>query len=298
MCPFSQKSSCRIQKKGFFTKTSTRAAQIQRFRCLNCQRSFSAQTGRLTYREKLPHVDQPIFRMLTAGVSQRKCAEFLGIHRDTVARKLVHLSQFARDQVIDGERDVKEKCEVAVFDEMETFEHTKMKPLSIALAVTERTRLIVSSKVAVMPAKGLLAAKSRRKYGPRRDDRPAALADVFKRIRGDLPQAKIVKSDESPRYPKPVAVGLPHMAHLTFKGRRGCVVGQGELKRGGFDPLFSLNHSAAMIRDNIKRLSRKTWCTTKRPDRLQALLELYRVAHNARILHPKQRAVVRSGPII
>jgi hypothetical protein len=51
-------------------------------------------------------------------------------------------------------------------------------------------------------------------------------------------------------------------------------VGQGELKRGGFDPLFSLNHTAAMFRDRLKRLSHRTWCTTKRPDRLQLLLDL------------------------
>jgi hypothetical protein len=57
-------------------------------------------------------------------------------------------------------------------------------------------------------------------------------------------------------------------------------VGQGELKRGGFDPLFSLNHTAAMFRDRLKRLSRRTWCTTKRPDRLQLLLDLYAWYHN------------------
>jgi hypothetical protein len=60
-------------------------------------------------------------------------------------------------------------------------------------------------------------------------------------------------------------------------------VGQGELKRGGFDLLFALNHSCAMVRDNLKRLSRRTWCTTKRPDRLQCLLNLYICAHNAMI---------------
>ncbi len=43
----------------------------------------------------------------------------------------------------------------------------------------------------------------------------------------------------------------------------------------GFDLLFSLNHTAAMCRDRIKRLSRRTWCTTKRPDRLQLLMDLY-----------------------
>ena len=61
------------------------------------------------------------------------------------------------------------------------------------------------------------------------------------------------------------------------------MVGQGELKRGGFDPLFALNHTAAMYRDRIKRLSRRTWCTTKRADRLQLLVDLYAWHHNERL---------------
>jgi hypothetical protein len=57
-----------------------------------------------------------------------------------------------------------------VFDEMETFEHTKMKPISITVAVTEKTRLIVATKVASMPAKGLLAERSRRSDHEAKED--------------------------------------------------------------------------------------------------------------------------------
>jgi hypothetical protein len=89
-----------------------------------------------------------------------------------------------------------------------------------------------------------------------------------------------IRSDLCPRYPSVVRRFFPFATHTRYKGRRGCVVGQGELKRGGFDPLFSLNHSCAMYRDNLKRLSRRTWCTTKRPDRLQALLNMYACYHN------------------
>jgi hypothetical protein len=242
-------------------------------------------------------LDQPVFRILAGGVSQRKCAEFLGIHRDTVARKLVRLARFAAAQEVPGAAKVFEETTTAVFDEMETFEHTKMKPISITVAVTEKTRLIVATKVASMPAKGLLAERSRRKYGRRRDDRRGANKAVLKTVKMRLGGISLVKSDECPRYPVVVRSVLPGIEHKTFKGRRGCVVGQGELKRGGFDPLFSLNHSCAMIRDNVKRLSRRTWCTTKRPDRLQALLELYRIAHNSRILAPRRHATIWSGPV-
>ncbi len=58
---------------------------------------------------------------------------------------------------------------------------------------------------------------------------------------------------------------------------------QGELKRGGFDPLFALNHTCAMFRDHLKRLSRRTWCTTKRASCLQDLLYVYAWFHNERL---------------
>ena len=106
------------------------------------------------------------------------------------------------------------------------------------------------------------------------------LLTVAKQVGGPL---VTLKSDQNPRYPKYVAEILPEATHLRYKGRRGCVVGQGELKAGGFDPLFSLNQTCASLRDRIKRLSRRTWCTCKRPDRLQDLLELQIHFHNERL---------------
>jgi hypothetical protein len=56
------------------------------------------------------------------------------------------------------------------------------------------------------------------------------------------------------------------------------------LKKVGFDPLFSLNHTAAMIRANVNQLARRTWCTTKRPENLLARLYTYLHFHNTQLL--------------
>ena len=45
----------------------------------------------------------------------------------------------------------------------------------------------------------------------------------------------------------------------------------------------ALNQTAAMIRDNIKRLARRTWCTTKKVERLLDLLMMYAHYHNQKI---------------
>jgi len=64
---------------------------------------------------------------------------------------------------------------------------------------------------------------------------------------------------------------------------RGCVAGQGELKKIGFDPLFSLNHTYAMMRANINRLFRRTWNTTKDPRKLRDHIDLYVWYHNSEL---------------
>ena len=92
------------------------------------------------------------------------------------------------------------------------------------------------------------------------------------------------ESDQNPHYPGDVKRHFPECEHRTFKGRRGAIVGQGELKKIGFDPLFCLNHTCAMIRDNVNRLKRKTWATTKKAQRLAAHLVLYAHFHNEVLL--------------
>ena len=61
-------------------------------------------------------------------------------------------------------------------------------------------------------------------------------------------------------------------------------VGQGQLKKIGFDPLLSLNHTYAMLRANINRLIRKTWRTTKDPKGLKDHIDLYVNFHNHQII--------------
>ena len=94
----------------------------------------------------------------------------------------------------------------------------------------------------------------------------------------------LITSDEKPQYPKWIQKVFPESTHRTVKGRAGCVTGQGELKKGGFDPLFSFNHTAAMLRANINRLFRKTWCLSKKMENLKAHIEIYTYFHNSRLI--------------
>ncbi len=109
----------------------------------------------------------------------------------------------------------------------------------------------------------------------REDNREAGLRSVLQTIGRIILPGGTVASDKCPRYPSLVRELLPGVTHIGYLGKRGCVVGQGELKATANDPLFALNHTAAMIRDDIKRLSRRTWCTTKKPEYLAKILAIY-----------------------
>ena len=91
------------------------------------------------------------------------------------------------------------------FDELQTIEHTKLKPLSVAMAVSTKDRRIIGFRVASMPATGHLANVSRKKYGSRPDHRRrefSALCRTFNHnCLGYTPLNRTNVHSISPSYP-------------------------------------------------------------------------------------------------
>lgn len=223
-----------------------------------------------------------LFHFLSSGGTLRRAAKLLKADRKTIARKLTFLGTCAEKVLIEYRKALKVEC--FEFDDLETFEHSKLKPLSVTIAVESKTRRVLGFRVSEMPAKGLLVKRSLKKYGPRKDERSQKRKELFQELQSCVVPYCHIKSDENPHYPKDVRKFFPKAFYETFKGRRGCVVGQGELKAGGFDPLFSLNHTYAMFRANMSRLFRRTWNTTKCRRRLKDHLNIYALYHNVFIL--------------
>ncbi len=267
-----------VVRRGHYYRKSD-GQWVQRFYCLNCKKGFSHATFSTCYKQNKRHKNEQVKKLLVACVSQRRIARILKINRKTVVRKFIFLAQQC-ELKFNQDRSQYNLCEDIQFDDLETFEHTKCKPLSVTLAVDSKSRRILGFKVAQMPAKGLLAALSRKKYGKREDHRPKAREDLFHELRQYVSTDAFIKSDENPHYPATLRRHFPNCIHKAYKGRRGCITGQGELKKTGYDPLFSLNHTCAMLRANINRLVRKTWCTTKDPQRLKDHILIYSHYHN------------------
>ena len=214
----------------------------------------------------------------------RRCAKVLKIHRTTVERKLVYLSNKARLSQEEFLKSLKGTVTHAQFDDLITIEHTKLKPLTVTIAVDAKARFILGAKVASIGAFGLLAELSRRKYGRRENRHKEALEDVFQKMAPTLAPQALLKSDEHNFYPEFVQRFAPTARHERHKSERGAIVGQGELKKVFSDPLFAINHTCALFRANINRLIRKTWCTTKDPVRLQMHIDVFIDYYNQKYL--------------
>lgn len=290
-CPSCQPGLGHVVKNGFFRRSSDRH-KLQCYWCKGCGRRFSEATDNSAFGQKKRQLNRPLALMLGSGVSMRRAGLLLGTTRKTVAVKLRYLGELLQHK---NQMLIAEKAPVAAvqFDEMETFEHTKCKPVAIALAVEKGSRLILGAEVSTMPAKGMLARVSVKKYGKRPNKRRAGLKRLLEGVVPLLAPEATLESDECPLYAGVVkqAIGASPALKVTYrqhKGARGCVTGQGELKKLVRDPLFSINHTAAMLRANMSRLFRRTWNTTKKQASLLDHIQIYAYFHNAVLLQKRR----------
>lgn len=273
-----------VVKFGSFYRSSDRKL-VQRFFCKLCKLHFSVATLFNCYRQKKRQFNQIVARQLVAGVSMRETARIWKLNRKTITRKMLHMGERAQVR-LEALNRKRHKSIIIEFDDLETFEHTKCKPVAVSLAVEYKSRWILGFQVAQMPAKGRLVAKSLKRYGKRNDERPLARAKLFTRIQKYIRPDAIIKSDENPHYLMDMKRFFPEARHQTFKGRKSSLGGQGELKKVGFDPIFSLNHTCAVLRYRTCRLIRKTWNTTKKKERLSLHLALIALHHNLNLKKP------------
>ncbi len=295
MCPFC-KSERQLSKNGSYLRPSD-GVRLRRFRCRDCKKTFSETHFSIFFRLRKRRINQAVFRFLSSGVSQRRCAFLVDVRPRAIARRVDRFGRCSAHN-LDHYRKSRSKVKTILIDEMESFEHTKCKPLTMPIAVEDKTRKILSLAVGKIAAKGHLAEISRRKYGVRTCERKKCLDKVLIELKTCADTEVVFKSDDSQHYPTSLKRHFPERKHLTFKGRAPARIGQGELKKGRRDPLFYLNHSYAMFRDNLKTLSRRTWCTCKRPDRLESLMNMYAYFHNLWLEREKRKPKLAWLPFI
>lgn len=277
-CPHCKKKNSK--KTGSFYKKSTRT-YILRYLCKACKKSFSTQTLAATFMQKRPDLNAAIYQLLCSGVSMRHIARILGCKFQTVYKKMLWLSDLA-----EAHHKLK-RFEVAEvqFDEMLTIEHTKLKPLSIALAVSEKYE-ILGCFVGRVPATGRVAGISRVKYGPRTDESLQCVEKLLVQAKNQI-QSEFyeIKSDRKASYlPIVKRIFSEKWVYTQFMSRgnkeKRREAKYTNLEKKIHDPLFALNQRCAKLRDHIKRLARRSWCTTKLPRNLERHLGIYIAFNN------------------
>ena len=201
-CPHCEKnpeyvSDCRtIRREGsYYRKSDSRS--VKRYSCLLCKTGFSDATKDPCFRQKKRQKNKKLLELLASGVSERRSAKLLRIHRKTVARKVIFLGlSCALKNFIEN---ACQKVEAFEFDDLETFEHSKCRPLSVVLAVT-KSRRILGFRVAQMGAKGRLVKKSLKLYGKLPEERSSKRKELFQEIRPLIQPGAIIMSDSNPYY--------------------------------------------------------------------------------------------------
>ena len=261
----------RFYRRHGFYRTGWNGRYVPRYRCLACGRTFSPQTFRSTYRQHRPDANAMILKLYCSGMTQRRMAKVLALNRKTIVRKFLYLAALAKQAHAEW-LCLKNDARLVQFDEMETFEHTKLKPVTIALAVQAASGAIVAARAEPIAYKGPLAPVAFRKYGPRADRGALAIQAVLETVRSSSRSDLVLVTDDSPKYPTRVRRLLPDATHRATRRVPPVLARR---RRNPDDPLFALNVTAAKLRSDLSRLSRKTWVTTKKLSRLQAHLDLY-----------------------
>ena len=256
-----------------------RADAIPRFRCKSCGRNFSRQTFRLDYRDRKPHCNAPLFLLLASGVGLRQAARNLGLGVHSVQYKFRKLARSLR--LLNRNLLVRLPAQRSyLLDEVETFEHRSICPVTVPVLI-EKTSLAVIA-TAVAPIRRRQRRGSRRqqwldrhelRHGRRQDRGRQSVLRVLQRFRRLLDGGRgELLTDQKAVYGSLCRrLFAEQVTHTTVSGR---------LPRTVFNPLFPINLTDAMLRDNNGRMRRRSWLVSKQRRMLGLQLELFTAYRN------------------
>jgi len=261
---------------GFFSRNCD-GRVVERFQCGTCGRRFSTQSFRLDYRLRKPALQYQVLIHFVSKVTMRQSARTLGTTRKTVEHRLRllggHLKLFHQARMAGKQLDG-----IFQLDEAETFEtDRRLRPVTVPVLIEREWRFIVHAETAPLPARGKLSPRMLAKKleleiieGKRRSGSRAAVKKCFESLREHrlLERPLLIQTDKKATYPallKEVSEKTD-VLHERTDSRK---------KRDRRNPLFSINHTLAMLRDGLSRLVRRTWAHAKLRQRLATHLWIY-----------------------
>ena len=224
-------------------------------------------------------INKMLFNLLCSSTSLRRSAKILNVTFFTVYSRFLWISELAESAQQEFLNNYDLNSELYL-DEMESIEHTKLKPLTIPLIIDQDQRILGIAAGAI-PAKGHLAEISRRKYGFRENLSSVLVAELLEKL-PKLFRPICVKSDGKNSYKELIKRRWPGVLHELHVRKSDQSKEQLylNLEKKKFDPMFALNQRCAKLRDDVKRLARRNWCTTKKVENLTKHLIIYACYNN------------------
>lgn len=255
-----------------------RAERVQRFRCTSCRRHFSRQTFRHDYRDRRPHDNERLFWLLVSGVGLRQCGRVLGMDPRAVQQKQWKMA--ATLTGLHGNLCRRLPADRRwLLDEEETYEGASIRPLTMPVLIEKETWFVVATAVGSIRrlAKAGSARRRRQEHDERHGRRPDQSSEcvraVLQALADRVPDGPVVlHTDQKSSYAT--------IAASVFGDRLRHVTTAGTLVRDTHNPLFPINTTLAMSRDNCGRLRRRSWLVTKRAPRLQGQMAIFLVYRN------------------
>jgi len=256
-----------------------RSHGVQRYRCATCRRGFSQQTFRHDYRDHRPKANVPLFFLMTSGVGFRQAGRLLSLDVRAVQQKQKKLARtlgFLHGnlcQSLPGDR-------TWLLDEEETYECASIRPLTMPVLIEQKTWFVVATAVGSIRRLAPAGTARRRRQdreeqqsGPRPDQSSECVRAVLDDLAHKVPQGSVtLHTDQKASYATLACdVFGERLTHVTTAGTR---------IRDTHNPLFPINTTLAMTRDNCGRLRRRSWLVSKKAERLQEHLSVFTAYRN------------------
>ncbi len=262
-----------------YYKPRCRRWPVPRFRCRSCGRTFSRQTFRHDYRDKRPECNVPLFKLLTSGCGLRQAGRQLELDVHSVQRKFRKIARTCRWL----HRNLCWRLPAGrtfVFDEEETYEKASIKPLTLPILIDRDTYFMVATMVG--PIRRLAPSGTgrrrqqeslERRNGRRRDRSRRSVQAVLTELRSRVDGGAVhLLSDEKAMYSR--------LIRIVFRDGATHDTTPSTQARGTFNPLFPINLTLAMSRDNCGRLRRDSWLVTEKRRCLQFQMCMFVVYRN------------------
>jgi hypothetical protein len=256
-----------------------RAEPVPRFRCRSCGKGFSRQTFRFDYRDRKPHCNELLLQLLFSGVGLRQSGRLLKLNVHSALGKLRKMGRtFAR--LHDNLCRQLPTARTFVLDEEETYEGASIRPLTMPVLIEKEHWFVVATAVGTIRRLATAGTERRRRqereerrHGRRADESRECVRAVLEALRGKVATGPLVlRTDQKGSYATLAQAVLgDRVQHETTAGTR---------IRTTHNPLFPINTTLAMTRDNCGRLRRRSWLVTKQAARLRDQLAVFTIYRN------------------